>query len=86
MRLRPKLTKLSSFHSIDFPSEWGLQEKSRPRKGGASLVSIQLISPASGDHLEETKEMIDAEISGFHSIDFPSEWGRNPLLGIYAYR
>jgi len=40
-------------------------------------VSIQLVSPASGDEEEKEEEEDDEE--GFHSISFPSEWG--PILG-----
>ncbi len=42
------LLRISSFHSISFPSEWGLDilEKVVSEMSG---VSIQLVSPASGD-------------------------------------
>jgi hypothetical protein len=49
-----------------------------------STVSIQLISPASGDNHSYLLERISP---GFHSINIPSEWGRdskgnrNPALG-----
>jgi hypothetical protein len=36
------------FHSTDFPSEWGLLPETGAARG-QSKVSIQLISPASGD-------------------------------------
>jgi len=37
-------------------------------------VSIQLVSPASGDGNNE-KVLTDRQIMCFHSISFPSEWG-----------
>ena len=37
------------------------------------LVSIQLISPASGENREQLREK--EALIGFHSINFPSEWG-----------
>ncbi len=62
-----------SFHSINIPSEWGrsmtLMTKRRRRH-----VSIQLISPASGDHKAVN---LQYEIWSFHSINIPSEWGPN---------
>ena len=36
------------FHSISFPSEWG-QERNRRLSLRTKFVSIQLVSPASGD-------------------------------------
>jgi len=38
------------------------------------IVSIQLMSPASGDPLGDTFLMEGVE-GGFHSINVPSEWG-----------
>ena len=37
------------FHSTDFPSEWGQAIQGRRSRDGKDKVSIQLISPASGD-------------------------------------
>ena len=39
----------SCFHSIHVPSEWGLVKQESDRSGTLSIVSIQLMSPASGD-------------------------------------
>ena len=87
---------LCSFHSINFPSEWGAKDSIRvhgvlcrvsiqlisPASGEdlaeeetlvGNLVSIQLISPASGETLMSTARL--AALRGFHSINFPSEWG-----------
>jgi len=36
-------------------------------------VSIQLVSPASGDMILDGMTVMESE--GFHSISFPSEWG-----------
>ena len=60
------------FHSIGFPSEWGLNTLATTMSITRN-VSIQLVSPASGD----LKTMRWASISAqrFHSIGFPSEWG-----------
>ncbi len=41
--------ELFGFHSTDFPSEWGLAGFKVYKKVTSGLVSIQLISPASGD-------------------------------------
>jgi len=60
-----------SFHSISFPSEWGLMDQ-EPRLFSLP-VSIQLVSPASGDWLGELPKAPPS--SSFHSISFPSEWG-----------
>jgi len=40
----------------------------------ALIVSIQLVSPASGDGL--TPSTTNEPAKRFHSISFPSEWGR----------
>ena len=42
---------LPRFHSISFPSEWGLH-RINAKKKIRILVSIQLVSPASGDILQ----------------------------------
>ncbi len=64
-----------SFHSINIPSEWGLKHR-KQIMGIFNSVSIQLISPASGDssHLQGSLEMFC-----FHSINIPSEWGLQEL-------
>ncbi len=69
--LRSHKLGMCSFHSINIPSEWGLFN-------GAVLpqvnyVSIQLISPASGD---DYINITDISITCFHSINIPSEWGQ----------
>ena len=63
----------ASFHSINVPSEWG--------PGGIDddwtikeYVSIQLMSPASGDMQSITFRHTIKNVS-FHSINVPSEWG-----------
>ena len=60
------------FHSISFSSEWRLD--SQGFIVGYGSVSIQLVSPASGD-LEKIVEEVKSEFR-FHSISFPSEWER----------
>jgi len=60
------------FHSISFPSEWG-QESRTLLEVAKSIVSIQLVSPASGDLV--VSNLLDIILSRFHSISFPSEWG-----------
>ncbi len=42
------------------------------------LVSIQLISPASGDKLGAVLFIIS--VSSFHSINIPSEWGLDTVV------
>ncbi len=63
------------FHSINVPSEWeqdpSLWDDSLPDE-----VSIQLMSPASGNSLKGCLASRKRElfIAGFHSINVPSEW------------
>ena len=42
------------------------------------LVSIQLISPASGESVQTMD--VESVPVGFHSINFPSEWGVDSTL------
>ena len=60
------------FHSINVPSEWGLKESHLPSLSRRN-VSIQLMSPASGD--SELIQIISKVGDRFHSINVPSEWG-----------
>ena len=65
----------SSFHSISFPSEWGVH-----CQNGATfwsqVVSIQLVSPASGEQTNKRGRLeFTATATRFHSISFPNEWG-----------
>ena len=53
------------FHSIGVPSEWGLAKAPRIQKRGRA-VSIQLVSPASGDGLSSGSRR-------------PSRYGRFPF-------
>jgi len=63
---------MNCFHSISFPSEWGRGE-SKGDQVRKDDVSIQLVSPASGDaEMAAAKAEVKAS---FHSISFPSEWG-----------
>ena len=64
----------SSFHSINVPSEWGLTLTVNERRSQLK-VSIQLMSPASGDHCAEYGLEGYYE-ERFHSINVPSEWGQ----------
>jgi len=66
-------TTEDSFHSISFPSEWGLRPAQRQRAANPPRVSIQLVSPASGDM--EANDEHATKTERFHSISFPSEWG-----------
>jgi len=67
------ITKVGrNFHSISFPSEWGHLGGDYKRRGD-SRISIQLVSPASGD--EGTVLAVHLPPTNFHSISFPSEWG-----------
>ncbi len=61
------------FHSINVPSEWEHNAIIMPMHCTSSLVSIQLMSPASGNKLKESSPVSRA-IMGFHSINVPSEW------------
>ena len=61
------------FHSINVPSEWGQKRLSKTNMI-LMTVSIQLMSPASGDIYTRTLTVI---VGGFHSINVPSEWGHS---------
>ena len=45
-----------------------------------NTVSIQLMSPASGDPRMISQTQMTSIITGFHSINVPSEWGLNKHL------
>ena len=60
------------FHSISFPSEWGVW---LALQNCRQAVSIQLVSPASGEFEPETI-FEPPTVKCFHSISFPNEWGR----------
>jgi hypothetical protein len=71
------------FHSISFPNEWG--RKSLGRNPENQGVSIQLVSPASGDLKSHSdRSMLVKKTSRFHSISFPSEWGRQKWVQTFA--
>ena len=50
------------------------------RTGG--VVSIQLISPASGDLIQDEVNVTYGEGS-FHSINIPSEWGQDSITHLF---
>ncbi len=55
--------QLYRFHSISFPSEWGVKTEKICYK--SICVSIQLVSPASGEFLQKTyqkKKLINVSI------------------------
>ena len=63
-----------SFHSISFPSEWGVFCKQAIAENfHGHDVSIQLVSPASGEGIQ--LPVYWWTVTSFHSISFPSEWG-----------
>jgi len=70
------------FHSISFPSEWG-RGIQISRQWMSYPISIQLVSPASGDiignHLKETQEIISIQLVSPASGD-SSEGTSNPIL------
>ena len=73
------IESMAIFHSTNFPSEWGA-ETSVAAIDTLLLVtvSIQLISPASG---ESRVEAVAFQVCmGFHSTNFPSEWGALTLV------
>ncbi len=63
----------ASFHSINVPSEW---ERGAVIFYGTRFmpVSIQLMSPASGNSISGAKLNYTNMNSCFHSINVPSEW------------
>ena len=48
-RTTEELAKIFRFHSINVPSEWGPNAKAIEKAAEVLEVSIQLMSPASGD-------------------------------------
>jgi len=73
------------FHSISFPSEWGVgsvESWLQYSIEDLEKVSIQLVSPAGGESTLGKKR--HCFIQRFHSISFPSEWGEG-LKGNYAF-
>ena len=60
------------FHSINVPSEWGQTVESF--SSANYVVSIQLMSPASGDS-PVWSSRAGMVLFSFHSINVPSEWG-----------
>ena len=66
------------FHSISFPNEWGVDAFITAALVWISQnpVSIQLVSPPSGDPNLNTR-YIRRGLICFHSISFPSEWGHD---------
>ena len=66
------------FHSISFPSEWGVLKSALQKLQNIYLVSIQLVSPASGE-FDQVTILRYWGWGSFHSISFPSEWGAIPL-------
>ena len=79
-RRRREREEANSFHSISFPSEWGRRSKRKLQR--ARRVSIQLVSPASGD--SRSTQAKGEGIARFHSISFPSEWGRGTKVQMIA--
>ncbi len=69
---RPSLLR---FHSISFPNEWGGQGTTGVSltDDASSEVSIQLVSPTSGE--AATTWCAVPIPPSFHSISFPNEWG-----------
>ena len=68
---RRYIQNYSCFHSISFPNEWG-RFRWYCLADSQTLVSIQLVSPTSGD---ECYDVITDNLACFHSISFPNEWG-----------
>ena len=66
------IASLPCFHSINIPSEWEFC-KSAIANFNNTRVSIQLISPASGN-VSTSFGSISLKTSRFHSINIPSEW------------
>ena len=67
----PVATMGARFHSINVPSEWGRAHQCL--RSVTRAVSIQLMSPASGD--TQMLYAIPTAVRCFHSINVPSEWG-----------
>jgi hypothetical protein len=63
------------FHSINVPSEWGPAISKPTPIVLEEEVSIQLMSPVSGDQLQNQVYALSNASNCFHSINVPSEWG-----------
>ena len=72
-RQSPECNPTPGFHSINVPSEWGPRGCFSFCDKTNGEVSIQLMSPASGDLPKGIK--IIKNYGSFHSINVPSEWG-----------
>ena len=70
---KAEFERIIGFHSINIPSEWELEMRRLHLKHYLLFVSIQLISPASGNSMFATVDGV-VYLSGFHSINIPSEW------------
>jgi ABC-type oligopeptide transport system ATPase subunit len=51
--------------------------------GNLDRVSIQLVSPTSGEVLFDKKKRLNL-LKRFHSISFPNEWGGLHLLNTHG--
>jgi len=60
------------FHSISFPSEWGLAAMASRERTSTSFHSISF--PSEWGHQPDGRSHSGG--SCFHSISFPSEWGQ----------
>ncbi len=58
----PSVEYVGCFHSINVPSEWGL-ETTQERYDYCWAVSIQLMSPASGDNTTKNKTILTKVLS-----------------------
>ena len=64
------------FHSISFPSEWGVGNKQSFTARLSMPVSIQLVSPTGGEYIPGWHgDGLQTSGQSFHSISFPNEWG-----------
>ncbi len=81
MRMQFTVETLDCFHSISFPNEWG-GDLEFLSKILLLNVSIQLVSPTSGELHKNKAPTQTLKVSGFHSISFPNEWGAKNLLSI----
>ena len=75
--------EFTEFPLISFPSEWGRGKRLPLYLHSMLQVSIQLVSPASGDFGYFARKL-SLLFGNFHSISFPSEWGHLKGLLIEA--
>ena len=81
----PAAIAQASFHSISFPSEWGVVEICHDK--ASHVECFHSISfPSEWGVILSVKFTTMLSRSSFHSISFPSEWGEGARPGMEKRR